>query len=85
MGHLVYPTLEVHRLGFNAPGMITDTHENNIYAQKLNRNRKFFNRCTFSQRLAFNMGSKVFHRNKDPKAIVDLVHFPPCNLAYFAS
>ncbi len=44
-----------HRLGshINAPGMITDTHDNNIYAQKLNRNRTFFNRCMFSQRLAF--------------------------------
>ncbi len=31
-----------------------DTHDNNICAQKLNRNRIFFNRCRFSWTLAFN-------------------------------
>ena len=33
--------------------MITDTHDNNICAQKLNRNRTFFNRSTISQTLDF--------------------------------
>ena len=35
--------------------MITDTHDNNICAQKLNRNRTFFNHCTFSWTLAFKV------------------------------
>ncbi len=39
MGHLVYPT---------------DTHDNNICAQKLNHNRTFFNPCTISWTLDFN-------------------------------
>ncbi len=38
---------------FNASGMITDTHDNNICAEKVNCNRKFFNRCTFSWTIAF--------------------------------
>ncbi len=32
-----------------------DTHGNNICAQKLNRNRTFFNRCTFWWTLAFKV------------------------------
>ncbi len=38
-------TLRCHFLYIhdNAPGMITDTHDNNICGQKLNRNRTFFN------------------------------------------
>ncbi len=40
---------------FNTPRMITDTHDNDIYAQILDRNPTFFNHYMFSQRLAFNL------------------------------
>ena len=39
--------------------MITDTHDNNICAQKLNLNRTFFNQCTISWTLAFKSYSEL--------------------------
>ncbi len=41
--------------------MITDTHDNDICAQKLNRNRTFFNRCTIS----WTQGFKAVHASRN--------------------
>ena len=50
--------------------MITDTHDNNICSQKLNRKRTIFNSCTFSKTLAFNI-VHLKHFRRQPRMFGD--------------
>ena len=58
-----------------------DTHDNKICAQKLNRNRTFFDRCRFSWILAFMPLSGILSVLYTDKS-VNLIHALPFNIAY---
>ena len=59
---LLYMPLDVtFRVSNNAPGMITDTHDNNIIcAQKLNHNRTFFKWRWVVLSIHFNLPNRLW-------------------------